>query len=422
MRVRSAFRAATATISAVAVLAALDVATAADFAPWELPGTTDADRAASAALQLRNRARLRSLAARTNASLPRLCGGPFGPPGAAPLRLLHIPKTGSTFTTTFLRHACPAMPLDAAMGTRIPRDRRWVLDGRRNVADYDAMSLLRLFNASCPGDARLPLGNRSVCRARDMPASKVVTCRPDPTYRAQRQIHHQEFNPRDEDPATVASFFRAPNDRLLSAYHFGLHAWGLSSVERKALEAAVDSPAAFARYPGVAGCAARLLNSCTCGARDAPLDDGNRTWKCDARPNNKHYVAKERAVVDRAMTAVRRLGFVGITELHAASVCVFHRLFGGAPRDDEFAKYRVGGGHDAPGAAYDRSRGHNRDRSNVAATTAAVGYGESAADAALDHFVDPLDEAVFAAALDRFEDQLARALNAAAEAKLRATG
>ena len=48
--------------------------------------------------------------------------------------------------------------------------------------------------------------------------------------------------------------------------------------------------------------------------------------------------------------------------------------------------------------------------------------GESAADAALDHFVDPLDEAVFAAALDRFEDQLARALNAAAEAKLRATG
>ena len=50
------------------------------------------------------------------------------------------------------------------------------------------------------------------------------------------------------------------------------------------------------------------------------------------------------------------------------------------------------------------------------------GYGESAADAALDHFVDPLDEAVFAAALDRFEDQLARALNAAAEAKLRATG
>ena len=106
-------------------------------------------------------------------------------------------------------------------------------------------SLLRLFNASCPGDARLPLGNRSVCRARDMPASKVVTCRPDPTYRAQRMIHHQEFNPRDEDPATVASFFRAPNDRLLSAYHFGLHAWGLSSIERKALEAAVDSPAAF---------------------------------------------------------------------------------------------------------------------------------------------------------------------------------
>ena len=144
MRVRSAlaaFRAATAAIGAVAVLAALDVATAADFAPWELPGTTDADRAASAALQLRNRARLRSLAARTNASLPRLCGGPFGPPAAAPLRLLHIPKTGSTFTTTFLRHACPAMPLDAAMGTRIPRDRRWVLDGRRNVADYDAMSL-----------------------------------------------------------------------------------------------------------------------------------------------------------------------------------------------------------------------------------------------------------------------------------------
>ena len=369
--------------------------------PRPVGGSPAVWTAGDVARQRSNRARLGRIAAAVNGSA--ICAGPFDAPSHAPLRLLHVPKTGSTFTTAYLRHACPAMPASAAMGAAIPPEGRWAAAGRRGIRDYDALALLEVFNASCPRGAFLPLADEKVCRQRDGPRAPP-TCRPDAYYRARRAIHHQEFNEKDEDPGQMAGFFRSPSDRLLSAYHFGLHAWGLAAEERTAMERAVKSPAAFARYPGIAGCAARLLGRCACGARDADADAGGAFWRCDARSTTKHLLEKGPAVGASAAAIVERMAFVGISELSRASVCLFHRIFGGDPAPDEFAKYRVGKGHGDPGAAY--HAWGPRTPAVRGDDGAAVAYDAAAVDAALDGYVDALDEVVYEAALLRFSRDL----------------
>ena len=110
------------------------------------------------------------------------------------------------------------------------------------------------------------------------------------------------------------------------------------------------------------------------------------------------------------------MAFVGLTELHNASICLFHRRFGGAPRDDEFALYRVGRGHDRQARPPDA----NADAISTGVGTRALdrlytGGGASGIalqydDTPLEGFVDALDEVVYAAALARFGADVSEAL------------
>ena len=121
----------------------------------------------------------------------------------------------------------------------------------------------------------------------------------------------------------------------------------------------------YARHPGVAGCATRMLLGGKC-----------------ARARH----VKTAFPVGRAMGAVRQLAFVGLQERWADSVCLFHAMLGGAPRKIEFvvAHSRRWRGRDAPlvPAPYDEGR--------------------------LDGFVDAADEAVYAEAARVFEANLRR--------------
>ena len=99
-------------------------------------------------------------------------------------------------------------------------------------------------------------------------------------------------------------------------------------------------------------------------------------------------------------------------ELHNASVCLFHRRFGGAPHADEFARYRVGSGRRGGAAATPRNgsiRAFDRLVAHDANATLQVhAYDE----APLDGFVDEFDETVYAAALGRFRADLDDSLRA----------
>jgi len=81
-----------------------------------------------------------------------------------------------------------------------------------------------------------------------------------------RYAHHEAPNARREDARTLAAFFRAPSARLLSAFHYGRRAWGLPAAARRDMLRAARTPAAFARWPGIAGCATRMLSMCGCAA------------------------------------------------------------------------------------------------------------------------------------------------------------
>ena len=79
----------------------------------------------------------------------------------------------------------------------------------------------------------------------------------------------------------AVAMFRQPNQRIISARNDGYHANGFSKAEFAALRAACGKPHSvecFARYPGIAGCMARMLTGGTCAessaARSGPFDGG----------------------------------------------------------------------------------------------------------------------------------------------------
>ena len=54
--------------------------------------------------------------ARGGDAIERLCRAPWPCVADAPLRWLHFPKTGSTFTTTYTRYLCPSLPESMSIG------------------------------------------------------------------------------------------------------------------------------------------------------------------------------------------------------------------------------------------------------------------------------------------------------------------
>ena len=121
---------------------------------------------------------------------------------------------------------------------------------------------------------------------------------------------HEPVSARDLSRGGLVAFFRRPAQRLISAYLDNRHAWGLRASERSSLRTAAPTIAAFARYPGIAGCATKMLAGFDCAA-NVSLRDGT--------------------VLQRALTRLRSnaFAFIGIVEEWEASVCLLHRTLPG---------------------------------------------------------------------------------------------
>jgi hypothetical protein len=251
----------------------------------------------------------------------------------------------------------------------------------------------------------------------------------------------------------------------------------------------------FAAAPGVSGCIAKMLNGCGCAARPlAPLVveeeeeeeeeeiEEIEEIEIDSRRSGAGGAARRRrrrrasairavcppgvatldgAFASRAARKVDHLAFVGLTDLHDASTCLFHHFFPiasaggggrggeasagapvfGGPAPSEFSRFNVGK-HRGGGKAYslypsDATRSSSSDRAQSGSTAPGEANGGPAAAAAaagaaaaaspksssptfreahnssvLGDYVDALDEVVFAAVLERFERDLDTALSA----------
>lgn len=177
---------------------------------------------------------------------------------------------------------------------------------------------------------------------------------------------HLPLGPLDETLHTLApgralvGLLRHPVQRLLSAFHHGMHAPGMPRERHARLRQQCRGDAAcFARFPGVAGCQAKMLLGHACG-EDVPLPG------------------------DSIQQAVQRLrewfAFVGVAECFTASVCAFHRQLGGAPAEVERQHVRQGVRRVQPVAGGGRGEDFRYD------------------EAQLGGFVDEADEAVYAEA------------------------
>lgn len=253
------------------------------------------------------------------------------------LRWLHFPKCGSTLAISILAYACPEqVPAWHAAGMAL----------RGGRVDVRMAHALRARSAArgvrCGGRLRLPFDG------------------------------HRPVSLRDK--SGLVAMFRRPAQRLISAYLDNYHAWGLPREHRMHLKARAPTIAAFARYPGIAGCMTKMLAGHQC-AEPVDLTDGR---------------------ILRAALAVlqsSRFAFIGLAEEWSASICLLHRMLPGLSQ---------------PILAEFRHLGHSvnshRDIDWLPNAAADGEYNESV----LAGFVDEADEQVYAEAARIFRRNLGR--------------
>lgn len=263
------------------------------------------------------------------------------------LRWLHIPKTGTSFistlwaymTTTEHRYIDLAVNsqwcskettasysmYDFALMRRYP----WEMYGAPNMIPSSFSS-----GDTTVLDSDLPLG--LVGGTQHQPLAQNLN---DKTFtsslRYQRaKQHYKKFGSEIfEHNFTVATFFRQPEDRIVSAFYDARHASGFKPDLFKQLTGVSQLPTSssskqpqhsckigdrtyrnplecFARFPGIAGCMSRMLTGETCA--DGLFQESGLENLPDA--------------IDIIMN---HLEFVGLMEEWNESICQFHRLYTG---------------------------------------------------------------------------------------------
>lgn len=248
----------------------------------------------------------------------------------ANIQWLHVPKAGTSFIGTIWGYACGRgdLPLDLNVDPKAAPD---------CLACYDFALMDRY-----PKDLFCANGVlHTDFQTQHMPMTEVMM----------------------DQGVNAVGLFRKPSQRLISAYIDGYHTQGFSDDTYLALRKQCDGKTVgcFARFPGVAGCATRMLTGKRCADDPAKYPEG---------------IPSHIERVPDAIEALKKMTFVGITEEWDESVCLFHLMFGGVLYSDEFRDM-----HKGP-----------RDQSN------------SWDEADLDGFVDEADEAIYDAAMVRFRD------------------
>ncbi|CAE7676867.1 hypothetical protein AK812_SmicGene10751 [Symbiodinium microadriaticum] len=250
------------------------------------------------------------------------------------IRWLHFPKAGTSFAATLWNYAC---------GQEAPLD----------------LSVSPLASPDCQACYDLALKGRyppdQYCR------EGVLSSRFETQHNpvSQMQTRYEKWQ--------VVGMFRRPAQRLISAYHNGLHASGFQKEEYQDMVQACTrgekAVACYARYPGIAGCTARMLTGGDCAEASSkrngePFDGGRQRLR-------------------QALEMLEDMAFVGLTERWDESVCLFHRMFGGSVSTAQLVDFHSGGSHQD---LYDES--------------------------VLNGFRDQVDEKIYAAAERRFEKLL----------------
>lgn len=253
------------------------------------------------------------------------------------VRWFHIPKAGSALINVIARYACPAL-----VGSNI------TFETANNFSVWWQKHTH-------------PESQRAIC-------PRLV-----PPWVGHTPIRAHEVR----GHIALAGMFRAPAQRLISGFHHteynvadSMIAPGMAPDQRKMMQrGARGDPGKYARWPGIAGCATKMLLG----------------WQCASA----HRLSA--ADTEHAIHVLSRFAFVGLIEQWAASVCIFHALMsrGSAIVREELTLTHAGAKRTAAGAG---GSGSSLGPANT------FRYDESA----LRGFVDVHDERVYAVARRRF--------------------
>ncbi|OLQ00578.1 hypothetical protein AK812_SmicGene16759 [Symbiodinium microadriaticum] len=267
---------------------------------------------------------------------------------AQPLEWVHFPKTGSSFVNTIahLAGTCPSLGKHAINEDTVGGGACW---------------LSRWFEERCPQECH---ADRYVCQQSSLPHVPIAI------YSARR--------------GHLVGMFRNPDQRILSAYHdeannFAAEDYGNFLIDTSHHEIQQNG----------GNCTGSVVR----GLPKRPLLDFARTWKggvtyqltADNQTMTALHPRRPRVTRRDATEAARRVhdgfAFVGITEEWDLSICLFHKMFGGACNAFEFEDTRP---------SYD---GKSADQDYDTAQ--------------LQGWHDDIDEVVYAAALEVFRRNLA---------------
>jgi len=295
-----------------------------------------------------------------------LCMAPFPERRREKIKWCHVPKASSTFFTTVFRYACVESE-EFYVGAPTKSGRKKTMDAAY-LAKFAEIQL-------CPENHSFFSRSKKFGLVREISSWS--------THEPIRGL-----------PTSTVMLFRSPSQRILSAYYFGKHLWGaemknndgtISSSRFQAWRQFASRPSQtarnFAATPGVNACQTKMMMGCYCATR---MLNATRM----ACPY--HWRSLDASLLYQARKKISQLAFVGIQDFFAASVCLFHRKFGGSFNPKfELALFNL-----SPSRGGIKHQLVHPDNAQLSKDR----WNESE----LLDFIDAFDEPLFASALDRF--------------------
>ena len=230
------------------------------------------------------------------------------------LKWMHIPKAGTSFGAVFYAYTCTESKKNAHLQQQRcdNRDNGDSITKSKKNCTHNIIKRPPKYCVMC-GPYSKPLWPPLL--RRHIPFSKIDVCE-EKVIMATNPISHHSFSQISNSPPMYAGLFREPRSRLVSAYNYQKHSFGL--IDRLKFLHRVHTFNDYVNAPEIRGCATKMLLGKFC-AQKLTL-------------TVKH--------LHKALRNLERFAFVGLTDAYNASVCLFHHMHGGELYPFEFVQVR----------------------------------------------------------------------------------
>eukprot|EP00043_Microstomoeca_roanoka_P011952 m.113060 g.113060 ORF g.113060 m.113060 type:complete len:534 (-) comp15346_c1_seq1:249-1850(-) len=241
---------------------------------------------------------------------------------------LHFPKCGSSLTNTIYHYGCRDVESAKVFSALDDPD----LESYKNTTCsycYDP----------CKGCFTLWAPHDGIIRAKQKHSILKMPFR-EKHCGADKLGYIPGHNPlppskRKERSGSILAVFRDPRRRLVSAFNYHKHSFGMNWMDRERMLHVTHTIEAFANFPGIASCQTKMLIGFTCSA---------------------HVTLNKRDLMTAKQIIEKDLAFAGVMEHWNASICLFHRMFGGKMHPTETANLRPTQERTANGPSYNAAR------------------------------------------------------------------